>query len=94
MDIDITLRNLDIIMPKNLTVKRWDWTITELYCNKSCKILIHLFCDEDVYNEANPTGYLLKTIEYKLEGDEYTNWGQDDNYITEICLKELEKLKA
>lgn len=94
MDINISIRNLDIVMPKDLTVRRWDWVIKDLYCNNCCTIIIYLYCDNDVYDENQKNGFMLKSIEYKLEGEEYQNWGQDDTYITNICLRELEKLKT
>jgi hypothetical protein len=33
----------------------------------------------------------VKNIFYKLEGDEYANWGEDDTYINEIALREIKK---
>lgn len=92
MEINLTLKNEDIIMPEDLTIKRWDWLISNLKCNESCEIFIHLYCDNDVYNENMPLGFCVKNIIYKLEGDEYKEWGQDDSYITEIAIREINKL--
>ena len=55
MEIDLTLKNEDIIMPSNLTIKRWDWTIMDLKCNTCCNLMIHLYCDNDEYDENNST---------------------------------------
>jgi hypothetical protein len=94
MDIELTLPSEEIIMPSNLTIKRWDWIICNLECNKSCELIIRLYCDNDTYDENMPLGYCVKNIIYKLEGDEYANWGADDTYITEIALREINKLKS
>jgi hypothetical protein len=91
MEINLTLKNEEIIMPTDLTIKRWDWTITDLKCNKSCELVIHLYCDNDEPDENMPLGYCVKNIFYKLEGDEYANWGEDDTYINEIALREIKK---
>lgn len=92
MEINLTLKDDEIVMPSDLTIKRWDWTITDLKCNKCCELVIHLFCDNDEPDENMPLGYCVKNIFYKLEGEEYANWGNDDTYITEIAKREIEKI--
>lgn len=94
MEINLTLKDEEIVMPSNLTIKRWDWTITDLKCNTCCNLMIHLYCDNDEPDENMPLGYCVKNILYVLEGDEYATWGADDTYINEIALREINKLSS
>jgi hypothetical protein len=92
MEIDLTLKDEDIVMPSNLQIKRWDWTITDLKCNTCCNLMIHLYCDNDEYDENMPLGYCVKNILYVIKDAEYAAWGEQDSYITEIALREINKL--
>lgn len=92
MEIDLTLKDEEIVMPSNLQIKRWDWTITDLKCNTCCNLMIHLYCDNDEYDENMPLGYCVKNILYVIKDAEYSAWGEQDSYITEIALREINKL--
>ena len=92
MEINLTLKEEDIVMPRDLTIRRWDWIISGLKCNECCELFIRLYCDLDEPDENMPLGYCVKNIIYKIEGEEYANWGTDDTYITNIALREIQKL--
>jgi len=42
-----------------------------------------------VVHYLNAAGNLLDNKFVKIEGDEYTAWGNDDNYITNLVLTKL-----
>ena len=42
-----------------------------------------------VVHYLNANGNLLDNRIVKIEGDEYDNWGDDDNYITNLVLTKL-----
>ncbi len=96
MDIDLVIPDTDeamqIYRPKDLSVKRWDWIVNDVKCNTSCELIIRLYCDNDVPDENMPLGWCVKNIVYKLEGEEYSAWGVDDDYITQIALREINKI--
>jgi hypothetical protein len=59
---------------------------SDMVLHKEVTINIHL------YGES---GYsVLHTIYYKVEGDEYIQWGDDDSYIESIIQRELQKLNT
>tara|TARA_B100001175_G_scaffold234840_1_gene201214 strand:+ start:2263 stop:2547 length:285 start_codon:yes stop_codon:yes gene_type:complete len=92
MDINLTLKDETVVLPQDLTIKRWDWLVSNLKCNESCEIFIRLYCDLDEPDDQMPLGYCVKNVIYKLEGDEYAAWAADDTYITNIALREIGKL--
>ena len=57
---------------------------SDMVLHKEVTLNIHL------YGES---GYsVLHTIFRKIEGDEYSQWGDDDTYIESIVQRELQKL--
>jgi hypothetical protein len=59
---------------------------SDMVLHKEVTINIHL------YGES---GYsVLHTIYYKVEGDEYIQWGDDDSYIESIVQREIQKLNT
>ena len=45
-------------------------------------------------NNDNGNSIILDRILYKIEGDEYSQWGDDDTYIESIIQRELQKLNT
>ena len=58
---------------------------SDMILHKEVTLNIHLYGD---------SGYILHTIYYKVEGDEYQQWGDDDSYIETIVQRELQKLNT
>ena len=44
-----------------------------------------------LYDDQN---FVVKEVTRVLEGEEYSNWGFDDNYIENIVNEELQKLQT
>ena len=59
--------------------------LIDLVLHQEVTLLIHLFKDG---NFSSPTN-----IQYKIEGEEYQQWGNDDTYIDTIVQRELDKLR-
>jgi hypothetical protein len=57
-----------------------------LILHKEVTLFINLFNDDSQTH--------IKSIQYKLEGDEYTQWGDDDSYIEKIVSAEIDKLRT
>ena len=66
------------------TATKYSVEFRNLILHKEITLLIHLFSDD------NHTP--IKSIQYKLEGDEYNQWGDDDSYIEIIVKREIQKL--
>ena len=45
-------------------------------------------------NNDNGNSIILDRILYKIEGDEYSQWGDDDTYIESIIQRELQKFNT
>ena len=45
-------------------------------------------------NNDNGNSIILDRILYKIEGEEYAQWGDDDTYIESIIQRELQKLNT
>ena len=59
--------------------------LIDIVLHKEVTLLIHLFKDGIFRSPTN--------IQYKIEGEEYTQWGNDDTYIETIVQRELDKLR-
>ena len=66
------------------TVTKYNIEFRNLILHKEVTLFIHLFNDSKN----------LHSIQYKIEGDEYTQWGDDDTYIETIVQRELQKLNT
>lgn len=65
------------------TVNKYSVEIRNFVLHKEVTLVIHLS------NDSN----FVHSIQYKIEGDEYTQWGDDDSYIETIVQREIEKLR-
>lgn len=72
---------IDIIIVKN--IKSYRYRLRDIILNKEVTILIEFF-----NSDLLQVHQIIKT----LTGDEYNNWGADDNYITLIVKSEVDKL--
>jgi hypothetical protein len=75
-----------IIQTEKKTFTRYSLELTNFVLHKEVTLVVHLFNDVDNYS--------IKTIHYKVEGDEYIQWGDDDSYIETIVQRELQKLNT
>lgn len=60
--------------------------LIDFVLHKEVTLLIHLFKDGIFSSPTN--------IQYKIEGDEYTKWGDDDSYIETIVQREIGKFRS
>jgi hypothetical protein len=58
------------------TITKYSVEFINLILHKEITLLIHLFNDE-----------IVKTIQYKIEGEEYDAWGLDDSYLERLADK-------
>ena len=68
------------------TATKYTVEFINLILHTEVTVIIRLFND----NSHTP----IKFIQYKIEGDEYTQWGDDDTYIETIVQRELQKLNT
>lgn len=61
-------------------IKRICVMVTNVILHVSCTVAYSLFDD---------TGRIVKTDVLILTGDDYTNWGSNDNYIQDFILTKL-----
>lgn len=73
------------VIKRTVVYSQYTIEFVNLVLHKEITLMIHLFNDQ----RNN-----LKTIQYKIEGDEYTQWGDDDTYIETIVQRELQKLNT
>jgi hypothetical protein len=66
------------------TVTKYSIEFRNLILHKEVTLVINLFNDSNFVN----------SIQYKIEGDEYIQWGDDDSYIESIVQRELQKLNT
>ena len=59
--------------------------LIDIVLHKEVTLIIYLFKDGIL---DSPT-----IIQYKIEGEEYQQWGNDDTYIDTIVQRELDKLR-
>ena len=73
------------VIKRTVVYSQYTVEFVNLILHKEITLMIHLFNDQ----RNN-----VKTIQYKIEGDEYTQWGHDDTYIETIVQRELQKLNT
>jgi hypothetical protein len=73
------------VIKRTVVYSQYAIEFVNLVLHKEITLIIHLFNDQ----RDN-----LKTIQYKIEGDEYIQWGDDDSYIETIIQRELQKLNT
>jgi len=71
----------DIISKQTIT--SFTYRVTELTLFQSATVLI-LFLDE---NEN-----CIRTVQYVVEGDEYADWSDDDQYIVDLIVEKIPDL--
>ena len=71
-----------IVQTLQKTFTHYSIAFENLMLHKGVTLVINLF------NEESHT----HSIHYKIEGDEYNQWGDDDTYIESIIQRELQKL--
>ncbi len=64
------------------TVIGYDYFITELVLHQRVCFSIEM---------KSSDGRTIDMVHIEIEGDEYNNWGNDDNYIKEIIEKYVNK---
>jgi hypothetical protein len=74
------------------------------YTKKESMVFTHyqvVFINMVLHKEVTLNIYLygesgrhLHTIYYKVEGDEYIQWGDNDSYIESIVQREIQKLNT
>ena len=65
------------------TATQYSIELRDLILHKEVSLVIHL---------SNEYGFIFNTIQYKIEGEEYNQWGDDDSYIEIIVQREVQKL--
>ena len=81
MDIEI---NEMIIPQEPVTVKRIQIKCCDIEFNKSAKFIVFYFKSK---NEIEMD--LFKSEMITIEGEEYLNWNNDDNYIIDLICQKL-----
>ena len=66
------------------TITKYNLEFRNLILHKEITLIIHLLNDSS----------FVHSIQYKIEGEEYQKWGEDDSYIEKIVLAEIEKLRT
>lgn len=72
------------IQPKEIavinTITKITIQITNIIINKSVVLLVSFYDDKDKY---------ISTLNLNLEGEDYSNWGNDDNYLINYVSNKL-----
>ena len=69
---------------KIYTVHSYNYHIDQIKLNEYAVISIIFYDENQVY---------LCKKDFKIEGEEYANWGTDDSYIDNIVQREIAKLR-
>ena len=78
---------MNITVKENISFTNYTWIIHDVVKNTSCRLLIQL------RNNSLPEGDdIVYKIWFNMVGDDYANWGIDDNWIDTICEREIKKL--
>lgn len=75
--IKVDVNNFTLKAP---VVTKIEMKVMNMFLNSHVTIMVHYF---------NSNGHLLENKIVKIEGEEYKNWGNDDNYITNLVLTKL-----
>jgi len=73
----LSIQEKDII--ETLKVKKISIAVSSLILGVKCDILVNLYNDETTF---------LRQDVLTLQGEDYQNWGSDDEYITEYVLSQ------
>ena len=68
---------------KTITATKYDWVLTSLILHTSIELVIFLY---------NDVGEVIHQIHRLIDGEEYANWGVDDDYMESIISTEINKL--
>ena len=74
--------NLDIPIVQNVEILGFEVSVIGVQLGLSARLAVRLNCILD----GNP---FMQYMEYVIEGDEYTGWGSDDNYVVELVRNKL-----
>ena len=73
-----------IVQTLQKTFTHYSIQFENLVLHKEITLVINLFNQESHSHSAH----------YKIEGEEYQQWGDDDSYIDSIIQRELQKLNT
>jgi len=65
------------------TITSFNYRVTDIILFKSATIFI-TFCDEN--------NFCFKGVQYVVEGEEYANWKDDDQYIIDLITSKIPDL--
>ena len=74
--------NLDIPIVQNVEILGFEVSVIGVQLGVSARLAVRLNCMLD----GNP---FMQYKEYVIEGEEYSNWGSDDNYVVELVRNKL-----
>ena len=64
-----------------LKIVKFKYTILEIILFKNVRIAVYLFNENDL---------LIETRQYIIEGAEYENWSNDDQYIIKLLKEKIQ----
>lgn len=74
--------SIDVV--KNIKVVSYSYTINNILLFKSADINICLYDEQDL---------VYTHIGYRVEGEEYAGWANDDNYILELIKLKIASIE-
>ena len=74
--------DLDVPIVQSVEVLGFKVSVIGVQLGVSARLAVHLNCILD----GNP---FMQYKEYVIEGEEYANWGSDDNYVVELVRNKL-----
>jgi len=74
---------IDSIFTQTFQIKKYKYFVSYLEPHKSVSLVIILL------DASNNEVYRIVRL---IEGEEYNNWGLDDNYLDEIVEEEVKKV--
>ena len=80
MSYKYTSHTLDTPLTFTVTVSRISYKIIDLLFNKSASFSVDFYDQND---------RLYKTSLYNMSEEEYQNWNNDDNYVFEMIMKNI-----
>jgi hypothetical protein len=68
-------------MKKTVNICKFKYQILEIKLKESVRVAVYLFNDDDI---------LVDSKQYLIDGEEYANWGSDDNYIINLIKQKIQ----
>lgn len=81
--MNITNYNLKNPIQKVINIKSYNISLYNFILNKSVSVNVNVLEDDN---------QIINNFSFILEGDDYNNWGVDDNYITNLVESKIHNL--